>query len=355
MSLNKEIREFEASVIDPDDLPEPTEDLRWGRKYYKRYLSAAQGYDLAQYRYWKAYLTQLAISCFKWEGLPASIPSRAVEYILLSYGEGALFKDFGYLFAASAPTTALNMYYEPNRIELFTPNGSGTWVRHCDSYVEKVINEATGEERLEVRQRDAVHLYDNAMRIPLKKYIGIYAQRLAKYDRIADINADVQKTPWLLAYSEAEKKTARALRDALDSNERFIPYNSAGGNLPEKMLGVVNMDAPYVVDKLFQSKREIIAEFLTMLGIDNSPNMKKERMIDAEATSNNEQIMVLRNSRLWMRREFCKQARDVFGLEIDVKWAVPHEQDAQGGTNDPDDMGREPSVGGGVDASSAPG
>lgn len=343
----KEIKDFELSILDPDDLPEPTEELRYGRKYYEKVLSAAQGYDLAQFRFWKAYLRQLTISCFKWEGLPAGIPERAVEYILLTYGEGALFKDIGFLFAASASQDALNMYFEPNKIMLYTPNGSNTWFRHCMAYTEQ-IETPDGLEYV-TRERDAVHIYDNAMRIPLNKFITLYAQRLARYDRIADLNADVQKTPWLLAYDEREKGTAKSIRRSLDANELYIPYNSAGGNLPERMIGVLNTNAPYVVDKLFHSKREIISEYLTIVGCDNSPSMKKERMIDAEATSNNEQIMLLRNSRLSMRRRFCKECKDVFGLEIACNWSVPHEFSDQGGKNDPDDMGREPSTGGGFD------
>ena len=50
-------------------------------------------------------------------------------------------------------------------------------------------------------------------------------------------------------------------------------------------------------------------------------------MIDAEATANNEDIMLMRRSRLATRRRFAEQVNERFGLDISVKYGVPHERE----------------------------
>lgn len=85
---------------------------------------------------------------------------------------------------------------------------------------------------------------------------------------------------------------------------------------------------------------------LTMLGVDNTNTEKRERMIDAEATANNEDIMLMRRSRLATRRRFCEQVNERFGLHISVKYGVPHEREGSAdvdmggydGDENPDDI-----------------
>jgi hypothetical protein len=90
-------------------------------------------------------------------------------------------------------------------------------------------------------------------------------------------------------------------------------------------LNVLNMQVPYVGDKLIQDKKAIIGEAYTLLGIDNQQNDKRERIQTAEVLSNNEQIAVMRMSRLKARQQFCDRANEIFGLNISVRWSIGHE------------------------------
>lgn len=317
--------------IKPEELTEfpDFDEMQFGRNYIRQMYTPAQGYDIVQFQFWRDYLRNLAMSCFKWENVPAGIDVRAMEYILLMFGQGAMFTDEGgLLFAQAAPNNMLNMYYNPNAIRLVAPNGQ-TWERHCTAWVLRPEN---GGEPV-MMQRDAVMCYDNMLRAPLDKYIRNYAQRLATIDRITDVNVGAQRTPWVMAGPEESRGTRRRLISKLLENDQYISLNDQDVNALQG-LQVLPTVAPYVADKLQETKKAILNEAVTLVGVDNTNQEKRERMIDAEATANNEQIMVLRRSRLQTRREFCKWCNIVFDLhgdeEMSVKWGVPHMREQEG-------------------------
>lgn len=299
----------------------PLEDeLIKGRRYMRELLRPEQIYNHAQYRFWLDYLQTLAISRFEWVGMPAGIDTRAVEYILMYFGLGAIFEDEGgMLFAQAAPSDLINMYYNPNEILLIAPNGA-QWQRHCQAWVDNGA----------VMPRDAVVCFDNLMRRPLLPALKLYARKLATIDAIVETNMGAQRTPFIVYGSETSARTRQAIIQQLMQNRQYIELNNAiAAN--EQMVGVLQTEAPYVAEKLLADKQKILNEVVTVLGIDNTNTEKRERMIDAEATSNNEQIYTARRSALAARRQFAEQANVVFGLDISVKWAIPHPSTQEGG------------------------
>jgi len=298
------------------------EDMMQGKGHLRELMNADTAYDVAQFEFWRAYLENLALAGFKWEGLPAGIDSRAIEYIMLHFGMGAIFaEDGGMLFAQAAPADQLNMYYNPNEINLYSPAGQ-YWQRHCNFWVNA---------ENEVMPRDAVMLFDNMTRKPLEVFITNYAQRLARIDRVIDLNVSAQKTPWIITGPEEAKATKKAIIKKLESNAQFISQNTDMGNIVT--YDVLNTQAPYVADKLLDAKKRILDEAVTFLGADNANTDKRERVNTQEVLSNNEQVMLMRNSRLKCRQEFCRYANVVFGdllnEEISVKWSVPHLRESE--------------------------
>lgn len=296
----------------------PETELMFGRNYVRELLTASEGYDMLQYHYWKSYLTEMALSCFEWENVPAGIDTRAIEYILLHWGLGAIFMDEGgHLFAQAGASNMLNMYYNPNEVILTAPNGN-MWTRHAQAHVE------AGE----LLAPDCAICFDNMARQPLDPFINWYAKRLSRYDRVADINVDAQKTPWVIAGQEEGKRTRKSWVKKLRSNDQYIELNSNAGGTIGDIPFVLQTGAPYVADKVFESKQKLLNEALTLLGVDNTNNEKRERQIKDEVLANNEQIALMRRSRLKCRKQFCERANAIFGLEINVKWGVPHLMEA---------------------------
>lgn len=304
---------------DPDEFLDEL-DIAAGRGHVARLLNRAEGFDQIQYEYWRAYLTEMALSAFKWSGVPESIDTRAMEYILLHYGILGLFTESGgHLAAQCSYSNVMNMYYNPNEVWLFAPNGQ-TWTRHADVWV------SDGE----VMDADVAVCFDNMLRVPLVRYIDNYARRLAKYDRVADLNIDAQKTPWIVAGTEETKRTRKAVIRKLDSADQYIEVNSAPGLGGDVLPYVLNTAAPFVADKVIEVKQKVLNEALTLLGVDNTNNEKRERQITDEVLANNEQIALMRRSRLECRKRFCETANRMFDLDMDVTWGVPHLFEAPG-------------------------
>ena len=95
-----------------------------------------------------------------------------------------------------------------------------------------------------------------------------------------------------------------------------MPVIKAQKSLNPNAFTVLNTDAPYVADKLYQLKTQIWNEALTYLGISNINITKKERLITDEVTRNQGGTIASRYSRLQARREACKKINDMFGLDV---------------------------------------
>ena len=305
-------------------------DKQFGRNWVRKvYSDTAEVYDTEAFRFWQNYLKTIALSAFKWVNLPAGIDPRAVEYILLHFGLGAMFvEDGGHLFAQCAPADNINIYYNPNKVQLYAPNGR-YWERHCQSWAAY-----DRDNNLVMMPADAVFVFDNLNRKPLLPTINYFARRLASYDRTADVNVNAQLTPWIIRASETSKIAAKRVGAKLEKKEQILYVNDAMDGVTP--IDVLNTTAPYVADKIFVDQKKILDNAITMFGADNSNTDKRERVQTGEAMSNNEQIMLFRNSRLKTRQEFAHRCNVLFGTDITVKWAVPH-------MAEPDDM-REPEL-----------
>ena len=114
-----------------------------------------------------------------------------------------------------------------------------------------------------------------------------------------------------------QKLTLQNLYKEYDGNAPFI-FGYKG--LDRDVLSVLNTDAPYVADKIYELKTQIWNEALTYLGISNINIQKKERLITDEVTRNQGGTIASRYSRLESRREAVKKINDMFGTNIVVNY-----------------------------------
>lgn len=294
----------------------PEEIAGMGKRYVKRWQALDDNTQAVAS--WEYVLQSMAMSCFKWEGLPDEIDPRFIEYVLLYGGMGGMFKmnNGGLAFAPATPVGKYTMYYNPNKIQLLPINGGTPWYRHAFFFVKHLA------EGNIVMPPDAAVCYDNESRISLIPILRQYARRLANIDRKVDININAQATPYIIVAEEESRRDAINLYKQIGGNEPLIIANK--GLTQALSASVFSTEAPYVADKMLVDQAKILNQVYTFLGIDNSNTEKRERMIDAEATSNNEQIMLMRLSRLAPRRRFLEQVNELFETDATVSWAVPH-------------------------------
>ena len=297
--------------------------LMGGRSYAHKWQTL--GLNMRSYQYWMYRLRCVAMSAFEWTGLDGlGIDSRFVEYCMLNWGMGGFFElregTGSYAFAQATPMSRLNLYWNPNKIKLMPANGSIGWTRHAWYWAERL-----GTPGAIVHKPNAIVLWDNIDRTPIYPLLESFARRLENIDRKIDININAQATPYIMDIDERQRQDAINLYQQITGNEPMIIANKNRAELLQP--SILNLEAPFVADKMDDELTKIWYRALTMLGVDNTNTEKRERMIDAEATANNEDIMLMRRSRLATRRRFCDQVNERFGLDISVKYGVPHERE----------------------------
>lgn len=252
-------------------------------------------------------LEKIALSIFEWVDLPESMNQRWLERCLYYKGMAALLKDknYGYINTGAVGGGYINIYGIPTKVNCFS--NSYSEMRTVYMGLEKQVDQS----------EQAILVMNNWDRVPTCSTIELFAYRLAKIQRTMDLNIDAQKTPVLILTDDRQRLTVRNMYEQYDGNAPAI-YGDKNILTPEA-LKVLKTDAPYVVDKLAEAKRDIWNEALTFLGISNLSDEKKERLIQAEANSNNEVINLNLQSYLAPRKEAARQFNELFGTNIDVK------------------------------------
>lgn len=248
-----------------------------------------------QYLNW---LTELAISMFKWKNLPETVDARYIEMQLFLSGAMVYFNDevIGDLCLNCLSQGRMDVYGYP--------------------IIRRAYSAYNNYQRL-LKPNNSVIIYNNYMRTNSVLDVQMYARRLYNIDRIIDVNVNAQKTPVIVRATEKQRMTMMQLYMQYDGNEPFIFGDK---DLDLNSLAVLKTDAPYVADKLYALKTEIWNEALTHLGISNVNINKKERLITNEVSRTQGGTIASRYSRLDSRQEAAEKINKMFGHDIKVDY-----------------------------------
>ena len=244
-------------------------------------------------------LMELSIAMFEWKNLPSSIDERFLEMTLFTDGHAVFFKDESLSTEEDEQYLALQVLF----------NGK------LDVYRIPIRRRAyaVNNYQRELTNKDSVIIYNNMLHTNSYVDVVTFAKRLYNLDRIVDVNANAQKTPILIKGNEQQRLSLKNLYKEYDGN---APVIYADKSLDMNALQVLNTNAPYVADKIYQLKTQIWNEALTYLGISNVSFQKKERMLQDEVTRTQGGVIASRYSRLESRRKACDKINAMFGLNI---------------------------------------
>lgn len=249
---------------------------------------------------------------FEWRGLPDSIDPRFLELTLCSDGMAVFFKDDvmdKYLALQTMIGGNLDVYRIPKIRTAYAANGYN----------------------MKLDERNSVIIFNNMLHTNCLSDIELFAYKLYECDRTMVVNIKAQKTPVMITCDENQRLTMKNLYAQYDGNEPFI---FGGKDIDMKKVQAIVTGAPYVADKVYETKTQIWNEAMTYLGISNVSMIKKERMITDEVSRNMGSTVASRYTRLEMRKEACKKINAMFGLHIDVEYRA----DIQAYTDE--DMGK---------------
>ena len=252
-------------------------------------------------------MKKIILSMFEWEGLPDTMNARYLEMCLYYKGQAALLYDenYGFINTQAVDSGYINIYGLPTLINCF----SYSYNSMRNLYV-------AGSDENPEKDKECILVMNTFERVPTCSTIQLFAMRLAEAQRSADVNIKAQRTPVLIYGTKEQEFTLRNLYAQYDGNTPVIYGNK--DNLATSAIQSIKTEAPYIADKMLEYKKETWNEFLTYIGVSNLDE-KKERLISTEANSNNEVINLNLESFLAPRKQACKEFKEKYGLDIDVK------------------------------------
>ena len=243
-------------------------------------------------------LHMLAISLFTWKGLDDVAgfgASHFIEESLYRYGKACIINDDEIGIKALNVTAAgkLNIYYLPVKVNAFS----------------------TGYNKI-FDFDDVVYIMNNELQKPTADTLRLFAARLYETERTSDVNLQAQKTPVLI---EGDKNVLLTLKNTYMQYSGNMPVIYANKNFDvSSKLNVLRTDAPYIVDKLEDHKRNLWNDCMTFLGINNANTSKKERLVTSEVESNDQLINYYLNCFYKTRKKACDILNEKFGTNVEI-------------------------------------
>ena len=263
-------------------------------------------------RFYLRYLTELACNRFKWSGFPdapeGDIRVRYLELTLFRYAVAVFFrhKDFDkYLALRATQSGNLDMYFDPEAYHLYS-NGH-----------------TPGIDGLTVNAKDCVPIWANYLRCPDLDLVSIYVRRIAKFDRTIEINLNALRHPYIIVADDTTRHSMANFFRQIDEGQPLVTVQGALADSLEKLVKVFDMKLhPDTISNLLLDKKKAWQECMTFLGINNANQDKKERLVVAEVSANDSEIMMARKIALDSRQLACEQINKKYGLNVSVEWNV---------------------------------
>ena len=266
-------------------------------------------------QYYRRWLLTKAMSLFKWK-LPKHWQKNYFLYTLYCRGFIAVVETDRYgVIPQQCGLGGRGVMYQPTYALISNPLLSGV--------LEPVIDEQCTLFRLRPDYGGIMDITNH------------YAELLAMAtESIASNLFNSQLAYVFTAKNKAGAETFKKLYDQIHSGNPAAVYDKALVNddgSPAWAAFEQNLNAVFIAPELLQVKRDLLNEYLTMIGIPTANTSKRERLIVDEVNANNVETIIDWQETLQELQETAKKTRDMFGLsedEMSVDWRKEAQQDA---------------------------
>lgn len=257
-------------------------------------------HDTAVFNYYTRYLLEDAVSIVK-PYFPPEWAENMVMFSIFCNGGVCVFdsSEFG-LVSLPATLGGYTVYYAPAFCQVVNP----------------LIK---GNKRFIIGKECAyIHLQPNYCGI--MDIVYYYASKLALVDESLHMNLSNSKLAYVFfADNKSTAETLKKLYDQMQEGNPAVVYDKSV-NLEENQkpweIFTQNLSGNFIAQQILDAKQTIINEFHTTIGVPNSNVTKRERLITAEAESNN--VATFCKPELWLET-LNKSAEDVkrlFGVDV---------------------------------------
>lgn len=265
-------------------------------------------------------LVAIVLNQFKWEGLPPTCDPYFFEQSLLFRGDACIIEDAPdrMLSIACVPMSGMSIYYTHPQYRAISLHYNEPFMavdeHNKDMY--SWMTELSGADGSAPKR--GVVCKDNLMGYSLIQTIEIYTDKLVDAQRTIDVIAKLLKIPSLI---ETDPESKLAIQTAIgDINENVIALY-ASKDLIKKIRETKSIPIgvnPSMLTAAWDHYNNTLSAFYTAVGINNLNTAdKKERLLTDEVNSNNDAIQQNLGYRLEMRKQFCRDMKAVFGLDVD--------------------------------------
>lgn len=252
----------------------------------------------------------VALSRFKWLGLPPTCDERWLERCLLFEGQVTI------AFPANMPGTffstkcaqsgPLNVYDNPTQ---WRSVGNDGW-------------------SFEVNNANGVMVYDNLNRTPVMNQIDVMCRELVDCFRTKQINRMQQRSPYIIKGPRNKKfDLTQVIKQLFGGEPAVVGYQNM---MDDISIEAINTQVPYLGKELQEDYENIWNQIYLLLGIRNLP-YKSERRIESEVRTQNEPSDFNRLTALMARRQACDQLNRRFGQylkePVRVVWNADNESE----------------------------
>lgn len=250
-------------------------------------------------------LLEICMNRFEWSGLPDEIDVRWMEQSLCYNALSVFHYDdtFGKYFAMrGAPTGNLNLI------------GNATeFIVYGNQFYTKTLS-----------AKQCVPIWANYMRVPDWDKIELYARKIAMMDRTVEINSETARRTKVMMANEKSRLSAENINRELNTGSSIVKV------LPEvalqEMFQVVDLGTnPDTIVNMDILRDRQWTKILNLLGINTANQDKKERLVAAEVSGNNDEISFIRATNLHAREQACDQINEMFGLSVSVEYVTDME------------------------------
>ena len=257
--------------------------------------------------YWRRWLLQKAMSLFTWK-LPDNWDKDYFLYTLYCWGYVAIVKTVKYgVIPQGCTLGGLNVFYRP------------TWALISNPLLKGVLRPVIDEQCTLFKLRP--------------DYAGImdvtnhYAELLAMVTETVATNLYNSQLSYVFtADGKAAAESFKKLYDRIHSGNPAAVIDKSlmdKDGKPRWTAFEQNLRNVFICPELQSFKKDLLDEYLTLIGIPTANTEKKERLIVDEVNSNNVETAIDWDRSLEGLRKTCEKTREMFGLtedELDVTW-----------------------------------
>lgn len=250
--------------------------------------------------YWRRILFNKLFSVFEFE-LPKEWKLNFFRALLFEWGSIAvIYTDkYGWICQPYS-VTKLDLYYNPKVIEVYnqfiTPPKKG------------VIG----------INAEIIHLFDDFR--GMYDIVNNYATQFAEIDRNIKVSLLNSMVAWLISCKDKKQaEEMKKLYSDISKGNPAVYYNKERLDDVSFQLLLGNVKNTYIVNDLLTSKRTLMNEYLTTIGIRNANYEKKERLNSQEVNENNDESKSIVSVIYDNLKDCFERVNNISGLDLKVR------------------------------------